>query len=195
MTIQYADMAQKAKALPPSPRLGAIHHAAFRCRDGEETRAFYEDVLGLPLRAALAPGQEPGTGQDVDFLHLFFELGGGQFLAFFDVPKGANPEKFKAKWGMDLHVALQVASRDDMMAFKTRLDHAGVPCFGPIDHAFVHSIYFFDPNGINVEITCRDEHHDAILSDEAAGAHAALQAWTARKSGLSSSDNPSQGTI
>ena len=26
-----------------------LHHAAYRCRDSEETRAFYEDFLGLPL--------------------------------------------------------------------------------------------------------------------------------------------------
>ena len=27
-----------------------LHHNAYRCRDSEETRAFYEDFLGLPLK-------------------------------------------------------------------------------------------------------------------------------------------------
>ena len=26
-----------------------LHHSAYRCRDSEETRRFYEDFLGLPL--------------------------------------------------------------------------------------------------------------------------------------------------
>ncbi len=26
-----------------------LHHNAYRCRDSEETRRFYEDFLGLPL--------------------------------------------------------------------------------------------------------------------------------------------------
>jgi catechol-2,3-dioxygenase len=66
------------------------------------------------------------------------------------------------------------------MGFKARLDQAGVPCFGPIDHHFVHSIYFYDPNGINVEITCRDEKHDAIMAGEAANAGQIIADWTAR---------------
>ena len=30
-----------------------LHHNAYRCRDSEETRKFYEDFLGLPLAGAL----------------------------------------------------------------------------------------------------------------------------------------------
>lgn len=30
-----------------SAGLKGIHHSAYRCRDAEETRGFYEDVLGL----------------------------------------------------------------------------------------------------------------------------------------------------
>jgi catechol-2,3-dioxygenase len=55
-----------------------------------------------------------------------------------------------------------------------------VPCFGPIDHHFVHSIYFYDPNGINVEITCRDTKHDAIMAEEATSARQIIADWTAR---------------
>ena len=35
------------------PRLKHLHHVAFRCRDAEETRRFYEDLLGLKLAAGL----------------------------------------------------------------------------------------------------------------------------------------------
>ena len=44
-------------------RLGNVHHAAFRCRDAEQTCWFYEEVLGLPLAAAMVLDALPGTGK------------------------------------------------------------------------------------------------------------------------------------
>lgn len=163
-----------------APKIRGVHHSAFRCRDAEQTRAFYEDVLGLPLKASLVFEEEPGTGRPLPYMHLFFQLGDGNYIAFFDVPGNAKPEKFKMKWGMDLHFAMEVASAEEMMAFKTRLDDHNIPCFGPIDHHFVHSIYFYDPNGINLEITYRDPQHDAIMAAEAGNARALMTAWSAR---------------
>jgi catechol 2,3-dioxygenase-like lactoylglutathione lyase family enzyme len=181
MAFDLDSAAQKAKADPaPVPVLKGVHHSAFRCRDAEETRKFYEDILGLPLKAALVFEEEPGSGRPLPYMHLFFQLGDGNYVAFFDVPGGAHEGKFKMKWGMDLHFAMEVASIDEMMAFKARLDAAGVPCFGPIDHHFVHSIYFYDPNGVNVEITVRDPDHDAIMAEEAASARQIMAEWTAR---------------
>jgi catechol 2,3-dioxygenase-like lactoylglutathione lyase family enzyme len=180
MSIDFATAAATAKTLPTAPTLKGVHHAAYRCRDAEETRQFYEDILGLPLKAALVFEEEPGSGRPLPYMHLFFEMGDGNFVAFFDVPDGAHSGKFKMKWGMDLHFAMEAKNHDEMMAFKARLDGAGVPCFGPIDHHFVHSIYFYDPNGINVEITCRDGEHDAIMASEAASARQVIADWTAR---------------
>lgn len=162
------------------PPIRGVHHTAFRCKDAEETRRFYQDVLGLPLKASLVFEEEPGTGRPLPYMHLFFQLGDGNYVAFFDVPGGVKPEKFKMKWGMDLHFAMEVATLDDVMAFKARLDAHGIPAFGPIDHHFVHSIYFYDPNGINVEITTRDARHDAIMAEEAQSAAEVIRAWTER---------------
>jgi catechol 2,3-dioxygenase-like lactoylglutathione lyase family enzyme len=166
--------------ITPAPKIRGVHHTAFRCKDAEETRKFYQDVLGLPLRASLVFEEEPGTGRPLPYMHLFFQLGDGNYVAFFDVPGGVKPEKFKMKWGMDLHFAMEVASMEELMQFKKRLDESGVPCFGPIDHHFVHSIYFYDPNGINVEITIRDPRHDAIMAEESAQAEKLMAEWTAR---------------
>jgi catechol 2,3-dioxygenase-like lactoylglutathione lyase family enzyme len=167
-------------ASPTPPAILGVHHIAYRCKDAQETRAFYEGVLGLPLKAALVFEEEPGAGRPLPYMHLFFQMTDGRFVAFFDVPDKANLDKFKMKWGMDLHLAMEVASMEEMMAFKARLDAHGVACFGPIDHHFVHSIYFYDPNGINVEITVRDPQHDAIMLAEAANADAIMAEWTAR---------------
>ena len=161
--------------------LKGVHHTAFRCRDAEETRRFYEDLLGLPLKAALVFETEPGTGKPAPYMHLFFELRDGNYVAFFDEPGRASDDKFKMKHGFDLHFAMETDSMEELAAYKAKLDAAGVPAFGPIDHHFCHSIYFYDPNGLNVEITVRDPNHDAIMAEESAGAKQVIADWSARK--------------
>lgn len=63
-----------------------IHHVAYRCRDAEQTRWFWEDVMGFPLRMAMVFDDEPGSGRKIDYMHLFFEMGDNNFVAFFDSP-------------------------------------------------------------------------------------------------------------
>ena len=48
-----------------------VHHVAFRCRDAEQTRWFYEDVLGLKLAAAMAFDNLSGTDKKIEYLHIF----------------------------------------------------------------------------------------------------------------------------
>jgi len=162
-------------------QIKGIHHSAYRCRDAGETRAFYEDVLGLPLAAALAFDEEPGSGRKHPYVHIFFRLPDGNFIAFFDAPDSAKPDAFRMAHGFDRHVAFEAAGLDELAAHKARLDAAGVPCFGPIDHHFVRSLYFYDPNGLQLEITARAPDHDAIMAREAAGARDVLRDWSARK--------------
>jgi catechol 2,3-dioxygenase-like lactoylglutathione lyase family enzyme len=56
-----------------------LHHNAYRCRDSEETRGFYEDFLGLWFVSAF----EIDEGRA---LHSFFEMDDGSCLTFFEVP-------------------------------------------------------------------------------------------------------------
>ena len=58
-----------------------LHHNAYRCRDSEETRRFYEDFLGLPLANVLEIG-ETKSGRKTETLHTFYQLDDGSFLAF-----------------------------------------------------------------------------------------------------------------
>lgn len=160
--------------------LKGIHHSAFRCRDAEETRRFYEDVLGLELAAALAFEEEPGSGKPHPYVHIFFRLPDGNFIAFFDAPDSASARHFRPAHGFDRHIAFEAGSVDELAAWKARLEAAGVNHFGPIDHHFVQSIYMWDPNGLQVEITARTKDHDAILDAEAKSARAVLADWTAR---------------
>ena len=82
-----------------------LHHNAYRCRDSEETRAFYEDFLGLPLVHTIEIGRTK-TGRDTHALHTFYRLDDGSHLAFFET--GDLPFEFKAQHDFDLHIALEV---------------------------------------------------------------------------------------
>jgi catechol 2,3-dioxygenase-like lactoylglutathione lyase family enzyme len=166
--------------MEPARPLTGVHHGAFRCRDAEQTRWFYEDVLGLKTAAALVLDEVTGTGEKTPYMHIFFELGNGEFLAFFDCPSSASEAKFQRKESFDLHWAFEVASEADLLAMQQRIRQHGVKCAGPIDHHFVRSVYMYDPNGIQVEITCRTADHDRILVDAASHATADLAAWSER---------------
>ncbi len=165
----------RTASLPPV--LG-VHHAAFRCFDAEETRHFYEDILGLEFAAALAFDESPGGGP-LEYMHLFFKMADGNFVAFFDLPDQVDRKRFKPVNGFIKHIALKVAGEAELFAFRDRMTAAGVKLEGPIDHGFVRSIYSFDPNGIQVEITCPTEGHDRILAEEKAQARTVLAQWSA----------------
>ena len=173
MTAQAADKPQVTLRA-----LKHIHHMAFRCRDAEQTRWFYEDVLGMPLSMAMVFDEEPGSGRKVDYMHLFFQMGDGNFIAFFDAPDDVDEKLFRPRHGFDLHLAFEVDTLEELKAWRRKINQAGRPCFGPIDHEFIHSIYFYDPNGIQLEITIKDNEYDAICAADKAQAHKVLAAWT-----------------
>lgn len=129
-------------------RIARLHHAAYRCRDSEETRAFYEDFLGLPLTHALPIG-ETRSGRAARVLHTFFRMADGSSLAFFEEPD--VPFDFKPQRDFDLHIALEV-SRETLLAMFEKGKAAGIETRGISDHGFIESIYFRDPNGYVVEL-------------------------------------------
>jgi catechol 2,3-dioxygenase-like lactoylglutathione lyase family enzyme len=154
-----------------------LHHNAYRCRDSEETRRFYEGFLGLPLAGTLEIG-ETKSGRKTHTLHTFYRLGDDSYLAFFEAPD--MPFEFKAQHDYDLHIALEVDSDtlEDMLA-KGRA--AGIETRGISDHGFIHSIYFRDPNGYVIELTARMANHDKAMDPARNGAREKLDRWTAAK--------------
>ena len=157
-----------------------LHHAAYRCRDSEETRAFYEDFLGLPLAKTLEIGTTK-TGRQTQALHTFYRLGDGAFLAFFEVPGQAF--EFRPQHDYDLHIALEVspATLEEMLA-KGRA--AGMEVRGPAEHDFIRSIYFRDPNGYVIELTAKAAAHDAMMDPSRNGARDKLDHWQAMKAAV-----------
>ncbi len=162
------------------PSIRGLHHWAYRCRDAEETRRFYEDVLGLPLAHVVSADHVPSTGEYSPYAHIFFEMGDGSYVAFFDLGdgEGAARDPDTPRWVN--HLALEVADEAALAAAKARLEREGVDVLGPTDHGFVKSIYFFDPNDIRLELTCRLSSK-AEMNAKAGEAHARLAAWNRRR--------------
>ena len=154
-----------------------LHHNAYRCRDSEQTRRFYEDFLGLPLSGTLEI-KETKSGRPTQTLHTFYRLDDGSYLAFFEAPDMAFD--FKVQHDYDLHIALEVAQPvlAEMMAKgKAR----GIETRGVSDHGFIDSIYFRDPNGYVIELCAKRPDHDAAMDPAHNGAREKLQRWTAAK--------------
>ncbi|WP_028464505.1 VOC family protein [Nisaea denitrificans] len=154
-----------------------LHHNAYRCRDSEETRAFYEDFLGLPLVHAFEI-KETKSGRATGTLHSFYQMDDGSALAFFEAPD--RPFEFKEQHDFDLHIALEVTP-DDLKTMHQKGKDAGIETRGVADHGFIDSIYFRDPNGYVIELTAKREGHDEAMASKE-HAHATLKDWQASKS-------------
>ena len=155
-----------------------VHHQAYLCRDAEQTRWFYEDVMRFKLVAALGFESSPGSGEPLEYMHLFFEMGNGDHLAFFDIPDDVDEEKFSYTSGFDQHMAFEADSLEELESWKNHLNDKVGWASEPINHGFVHSIYFYDPNGLALEITCRDKNYKKIMKEDQKKAHNNLKLWT-----------------
>ena len=154
-----------------------LHHNAYRCRDSEETRRFYEDFLGLPLSHTLEIG-ETKSGRRTAALHTFYELDDGSYLAFFETPD--MPFEFKPQHDYDLHIALEV-ERSVLEPMMAKAKSAGIEVRGISDHSFIDSIYVRDPNGYVIELTARRANHDREMDPATNGARTKLDRWQAAK--------------
>jgi len=151
-----------------------LHHNAYRCRNSEETRAFYEDFLELPLANAFEI-KETKTGREARALHTFYRMADGSFLAFFEVPNA--PFEFKAQHDYDLHIALEVNS-GTLHRMLEKGKATGIETRGISDHGFIDSIYFRDPNGYVIELTAKRAGHNEVIESEVK-ARRVLDQWTA----------------
>ena len=154
-----------------------LHHFAWRCKDAEATRAFYEDLLGMPLVHVIKQDYVPSTGEYCPYVHIFFEMNDGSYIAFFDLgdDTASTPSPNTPAWVN--HIALEVDSLETMTALRARLESAGVKVIGVTDHGIIQSIYFFDPNGLRVELTVRTATKET-MAQYARRAREALDQWT-----------------
>jgi catechol 2,3-dioxygenase-like lactoylglutathione lyase family enzyme len=132
----------------PRPAWRGINHLALITGDMDATVRFYHGVLGARLVATI------GTAE---FRHYFFEIGPGQTVAFFEYAD-APPASFAKPAGVPDpravqfdHLSLDLADEAALESLRARLEAFGCEVTDVIDHGFVRSIYFTDPNGIALE--------------------------------------------
>lgn len=157
-----------------------LHHNAYVSADQERTRAFYEDVLGLPLLATWIEEAEfpEFPGKRLSYCHTFFGIGDGGALAFFNFADPEAAAKYKARQqSLFVHIALAVTAeaQDEL---KRRLEKAKL-AVRERDHGYCKSIYVQDPDGLLVEFTSDPPDVDAINQHQRATAHEALRRWNA----------------
>ena len=154
-----------------------LHHNAFITDDQEATRAFYEDVVGMPLVATWCE-QDELFGAVRTYCHTFFALADGSALAFFQFADPADQTLFKTALEPSpfRHIALAVDA-DTQDGIAKRLADAGVPGSFVLEHGYCRSLYVTDPNGLLVEFTV--DHPDAarINAERRTTAAADLSRW------------------
>jgi catechol 2,3-dioxygenase-like lactoylglutathione lyase family enzyme len=144
--------------------LRGVHHLALCTEDMKATVDFYVDVLGLPLVHAMKVPAGLGTGPAnrgnppyERIRHYFFDMGNDSLLAFFEIPKGAEPPHNRNAIGAMQHCAFVVTAQR-FKELEERLKRARIDYIGPIPQLpGLIGIYFTDPSGIRLEFACQPE--------------------------------------
>ncbi len=135
-------------------KLQRIHHVAYRCKDAKATAEWYAQVLGMEFITAFAEDHVPSTGEYDPYMHIFLDCGGGNVLAFFELPNQPEMGKDPNTPAWVQHIAFEVADLDALLAAKAHIEAQGIDVVGPTFHGIFRSIYFFDPNGHRLELAC-----------------------------------------
>jgi glyoxylase I family protein len=104
----------------------------------------------------------------------------GSCLAFFDLGDNVLPQPSPNTPEWVNHIALRVDTVAQLETMKARLEAHGIAVLGVTDHRVFQSIYFFDPNGIRLEL-CAQLASDAQMNSEKKGIHEKIAAWSKEK--------------
>jgi len=133
-------------------KISRIHHAAYRCKDAKETVEWYAKNLNMDFVLAIAEDLVPSTKAPDPYMHIFLDAGGGNVLAFFELPNSPEMGRDENTPAWVQHIALEVDSMETLLAAKAKLEANGVDVLGPINRTIFNSIYFFDPIGHRMEL-------------------------------------------
>ncbi|MGA2837079.1 MAG: VOC family protein [Acidimicrobiales bacterium] len=124
----------------PASSARGLHHVAVLSSDVERTIAFYQEVLEFPLAELFENRDYRGS------THFFFDIGNGNYLAYFDFP-GLDLGPYAEVLGGLHHIAISVTpDRFDRLVAKVR--GAGVE----VQVVNGDSAYFPGPDGERLEL-------------------------------------------
>jgi catechol 2,3-dioxygenase-like lactoylglutathione lyase family enzyme len=139
-------MADHLAELPEAPRWRGINHLALVTPDMDATVRFYAGVLGMRVVATTMAGP---------MRHYFFEMSPQNTVAFFEIEgaetfaKGAGSPSDRAVQ-LD-HISFNLPDEAALEQLRKRILAAGSDVTEVVDHGFIRSVYFTDPNGIALE--------------------------------------------
>ncbi len=148
-----------------------IHHVAYRCKDAKQTVEWYGKYLNMDFVLAIGENQVPSTKAPDPYMHVFLDAGGGNVLAFFELPNSPEMGRDPNTPDWVQHIAFEVESVADLEETKARLEADGIGVVGITNHTIFKSIYFFDPNGHRLELSANtntaemDRKLDAVKWD------------------------------
>src|ERR1700733_11360246 len=125
-----------------------VNHLALVTPDMDATVRFWHGVLGARLVSTI------GTP---DFRHYFFDVGTGNTIAFFEytdqpLDSYAKPAGVPyAKASQFDHLSLNLPDEEALLRLRDRLKSHDCEVTDVVDHGFIRSIYFSDPNGMALE--------------------------------------------
>ncbi len=161
-------------------KIQQIHHVAYRCNDAKETADFYQKVLNMDFLVAISEERVPSTKEPDPYMHLFLDAGNGNILAFFEIPNSPPMGRDPNTPAWVQHIAFQVEDEAALRRAKAEIEAHGIDVVGPTDHAIIKSIYFFDPNGHRLELTCVTGTPDQMKELKAI-APTMLEEWSRHK--------------
>ena len=158
----------------------SLHHVAYRCSDAKETADFYTRVLGLEYAMALAEDQVPSTREPHPYMHMFFRMDDGAYVAFFELPESPPMGRDRAPRRGCSTSRCACPTRRRWCRCKARIESHGIEVLGPVDHGMCKSIYFFDPNGHRLELAV-DTMTPEMRQRLASVSGAMLEEWSRTK--------------
>jgi catechol 2,3-dioxygenase-like lactoylglutathione lyase family enzyme len=125
-----------------------VHHITIVGATRQIAIDFWEGVLGMPFVF-----EQPNLDNS-DESHLYFDPGDGRLITVFtNETRQADPTPNPEGIGNVHHIAFNV-SRSTFIQAAQRLDERGIKHTGEIDRGIFYAIYFRDPLGQRIELSC-----------------------------------------
>lgn len=157
----------------------SFNHIALPTNDSAATADFYTRIMGFRMVSAVREERVPSTGAETPFLHTLFALEDGGCMAFFEVVGEEYAGRSDGVPSWIRHFAMNVDSYEQVVAWKEWLEENDIEVLGIVDHEGLwESIYFFDPNGLRLEITYQTRE---LTREDAEMAERLLAHWIAER--------------
>lgn len=127
----------------------AYAHIRLTVTDIARSRAFYDDIFGLPVAFEVPPGADDATREQLGFLFggVIYQLGN----SLFGLRPVATDTFDEGRVGLD-HISFAVAARADLDAAAALLDERGIGYEGVKDIGAGYILEFRDPDNIALEL-------------------------------------------